>query len=531
MPTTAQLANIWIGQEPPTDPNPRTRWISTSARHLQVPQTPFERTPIIGSYVGNASATQEISPWYNPTLQRYECLVNTSSSQKFWYADNPLGPWSGGTQVLGGGSGGEASNAQQCSVYVEGTTLYAIYLKSAGVTVLTMATATMPTTAAGVPIFSVNGTIYDGAGTSLLDSSWLMKVGSTYYLFTQKSGAPRIALTTATSPVGFVSTPFVAVTGPFTNQFFNIGARYIFRMGRPQVFYENGTWIMYGHFVDTVDFGGSQVYRFTCNDSGLYPINWVADLVQRPFLEQMHPAEVDQIADFRLFQGANEAWYAFWTGADNQGVKFTVIAAKAREPMLAYDGWDWQYTQNIANSGFGPAYTNPDVFNYDVVTGNGTGTAARLPQMSDAVFRTTSVSYKGTFPPASAHAKIKITNAPADVTSSNYVHLVPDSANDKITDGNPLASVSSIAAVVTLVYKYATDYEVTDFLCVTGMTPSGYNATAQAITSVSADKKTVTYTLGAAPGVNTVIGAVARSVRAGESRAFKCRVQGIFIRD
>lgn len=536
MPIAAQLANIWIGQEPPTDPNPRTRWISTSARHLQVPQTPFERKPIIGSYVGNASATQEMSPWYNPTLQRYECLVNTSGSQKFWWANDPEnGPWQGGTQVLGGGSGGEASNAQQCSVYVEGTTLYAVYLKSAGATVVTMATAAMPTTAAGTPVFSVNGTVYDNLGATILDSSYLTKINGTYMLVAPTGGAPRLTTSASATAAGLVAAPFIAIGGALKNMYFNVGGRFIQRLGRPQLFYENGTAIMFGHFVDMIDglgtLGITTIYRFTCNDPFPNLVNWVADPVARPFMEQLHPAEIDQIADFRLFQGANEAWFAFWTGTDNVGTKFTVMAAKCREPMLAFGGFDWQYTQNIANDGFGPGYINPDWFNYDVIAGNGSGTAAQIPPMADAVFRTTAASLKATFAPAASHQKVKITNVAASPNSINMAHLVPNNATDQISDGNPLTAVTRVATAVTLAFRYPTDYDANDFLCITGMTPTGYNTTAQAITSVSADKKTVVYTLAVDPGANTVMGAVARSVRNGESRAYKARVQGIWVRD
>lgn len=529
MPKAAQPIDLWIGEEPPLNPTPRTRWRSTSAQYAQVPHTPFERMPIIGSYVGNASATQEHSPWYNPVLQRYECTVTTASAQYFWYADDPVnGPWQGGTQVLGGGFGGEAAAAQQCSIYVEGTQLYALYLKSPSATVVTMATATMPLTPSAVPVFTVVGTIYDNAGQTILDSCWLSKANGIYVLVAQLNGAPRLALTTASHPSQFVAQPFVANMQSLRNLSFNIGIRYVQRLGRPQLFYENGVSTMFGHIVDTTDFGGSQAYRFICRDPWPYLVNWVMDPVQRPFLEQAHPAEGDQIADLRRFQGANEQWFFSWTGADNAGTKFTIMCAAQRDPELASDGFTWQIVNNVANSGAGPGYINPDVCTQDVITGNG---VPRVLHMWDAVFRTNVGNLKATFSAAFAHYKCMITNAPLDVTSGNVVHLLPDNATDRISDGNVLTSVTRAGAVVTLVFKYPTDYDPNDFLCVTGMTPTAYNTTAQAITSVSADRKTITYTLGADPGANTVIGAVARSVRTGESRGYKCRVQGIIVRN
>jgi len=527
MPASAQLANIVIGQEPPPDPTPVTRWISTSTRHLQVPQTPYERIPIIGTFVGNAASTQECSPWYNTTLQRYECIVNTGANQYFWYADNPLGPWSGGTKVLGGGVGGEAGNVQQCSVYVEGTTIYAVYLKSSTATVVTMAHATMPTTASATPSFTVDGTIYDNGGVQIQDSSWLMKVGTAYYLFTYSLAAQRIALTTATAPSGFVAAPFSAVTTQLRGIYFSMGNRTFSRIGRIQVFYENGTWIAFGHILDGLDFGTSQVYRFTCNDPGTYPVTWVSDPVQRPYLEQLHPAEIDQIADFRLLQGANDRWYAFWSGNDNAVSKFNIMAAPAREPMLAYDGFDWQYTQVLANSGYGPGYINPDASAQDIITGQ---TPAAIGHMWDVFFRTQSGSLKGTLPPAAAHAKCKLTNAPTDVTSFNLVHFVPYQSSDKIDGGNHVVSFTRAATVVTVTTKWPHNLTTDDAVTVTGCTPSGYNISGTPVTGVPTST-TFTYSVASDPGANTVVGAWIRSLRPGESQPMKCRIQGIWVRD
>lgn len=528
MPDFAQPVDLQIGKYPPKNPGPTTRWISSSASHLQPPHTPYERTPIIGSGVGNTSATQEISPWYNELLQRYECLVNTGSASFFWYSDSPLGPWKGNTKVLGQSTGGEASNCVQCSVYVEGNTLYAFYLTASGATVISMATATMPTTESGVPVFVKNGVAYDNNAVSILESPWVMYVNGLYYMFTATNGSMGLATSSASSPAGFIATPFTAVAMPIKGYWFNIGSRYINRIGRPCILYENGLWVMYGHMLDTVDFGQSQIYRFTCRDRGLYPINWVQDSVQRPFAEQLHPAELDQLADVRLFKGVNDTWYFFWTGADNRANNFTIMAMPAKEPMLAFDGSEWVYTLNTPTDGAGPGYINPDIANVDVVDGQ---VPSRVGHMWDLAVQTTPANRVVTFPAACHHTKVKITNVTNNATAANLVHLAVNVAGDMITDSNAVVSMTRVGAVVTVVFRFPTDYDVNDFILVSGCTPVAYNTNSQAITSVSADKKTITYTLGADPGANTVVGAVARSVRPGESRQYKCRIVGIFVRD
>lgn len=516
MPTQSALANIYIGVEPPLAADATTRWISQSMRHAQVPHDAYSRTPIIGSGVGQ-SATQEISPWYNEALHRYECLVNVASAQYFSYAYSPLGPWSTPVKVLGQNTGGESSNSQQCFVLVEGTTLYAFYLTGASATSIQMATAQMPTTVDGTPAFSKNGTVFT-EGAVINETPCVIKVNGAYYLFTANQAAPRIAKTTATSPANFVATPFAKITTQLRGLYVNQGVRYGARIGRPQVFYENGTWIMYGHLLDGVDFGTCNVYRFTCNDIDL-PINWVAD-TQKPFLEQKHPLEVDQIADFRIFQGPNERNWAFWTAADNPGVAFSIMAAPVLEPIMAFDGHDWAPTSYRINDANGQGYINPDAANADQVLGN----------LWDIFFRTEGGAKNATFPVASTHRKVKVTNAPSTPSSVNPVKLIPANATDVIMGGNPITAMSAVGTTVTVTTKRPHGLATGEFVTVTGAAPSSYNASGVEVASVPAADQ-FTYTAGSSPAANTTLGCFDRALLPGETGRWRCRYAGVWVRD
>jgi hypothetical protein len=276
---------------------------------------------------------------------------------------------------------------------------------------------------------------------------------------------------------------------------------------------------MFGHQWDGVDFGTCNVYRFTCTDAGL-PLNWVPDLGQKPFLEQMHPLEVDQIADFRLFTGPNEKGWAFWTAADNPGVAFTIMCAPVQEPILSFDGADWSYTNYQNNTGFGQGYINPDAANSDQALGN----------LWDVFFKTEGGSKKATFPIASVHAKVKVTNAPSSATSTNLVTIAPANSTDIIMGGNPITAMSAVGTTVTMTTKRPHNLSTGDVITVTGSTPSAYNATGVAVASVPAANQ-LTYVAASAPAANTVLGCFDVALNPGETGKWRCRTAGIWVRD
>jgi hypothetical protein len=517
MPTAAQNVNLVVGIEAPKNVGSNTRWISQAARHLQVPQTPYSRKPIIGSGVGQ-SATQEISPWWNPTTNRYECLVNVASAQYFSYADKATGPWSTPVKVLGQSTGGESGNAQQCSVLVEGTTLWAYYTTSQGSTTIQLAQATMPTTAGGTPSFTKLGTIWtSAAGTA--ESHWIIQTLGYYWLFAFSNARMLIARSTGASPADFLSTaPFSQVaSAPLYGMSVNQGVRNGTRFGRPQVFREDGRWVLFGHLLDGISFQTCNVYRFVSDDAGI-PLNWVQDS-DKPFLDQRHPLEVDQIADFRLLRGPNDCAQMFWTAANNPGVAFSIMTASAREPMLASDGVDWYYTQQLDNQATKRLCFDSDAANADQT----------LSYFWDTPFRTEGANRKATLPVAASGARQKFRNSPANTTSSNQAYLAPANATDVILGGNPITAISAVGTTVTVTTKRPHNLAVGDLVTTTGHTPTGYNNTGVAITSVPAANQFV-FTAGSSPAASSVIGSYVAALLPGEAQEWVCEVAGIWTR-
>lgn len=521
MPNQSQPVYAFRGIEPPANADKNTLWLSQSARHVQPPHTAYARTPIIGNFAvgtGQTSATQEASPWYNYLLGRWEMICNISSSQSFSYSATANGPWSQPIKVLGSSSGGEASNAQQCSVLIEGNTIFAYYYTSTSASILKMASAPMPALAGALPVFTVLGTIYDNQGTQLSDSSWIVKANGVYHLFFPNNIQPALAISTATDPTQFVATPFKKISNRFCNLNFNVGARFNSLFGRPQVSYENGQWTYTGH-AGGVDSWACNIFRFTCNDTGL-PINWTPDPVR--FLEQMHPVEVDQVADFRMIRGPNDALYGFWSGCNNQTTKFQIMTAPMNEPLMTFDGYDWTpIITNGPNPQGGPQYINPDT-----LTGN-----QAISNMWDAVFRCNTVNLTGTFPAAAGHTHFLISNVPSLPAVTYRLIIAPVNATDIIQGGNRITAISATTNTVTVTTENPHNLNTNDLITVTGNAPSTYNATGAAVLSIPTPNS-FTYTAPSVGSlVNTVMGAYDVALRPFEKRAYRCRNSGLFLRD
>jgi len=208
--TTSYNLAIFGGRKPPSCPRENTMWISSSPRYVKAPTDAERRTPIIGTFspTNTTSAVQEANPYWNPNTLRWEMLINDSSTQQFTYADHPLGPWASKVKVLGTGTGGEAGNAQQCSVFVENGFLYAFYI-TGSTQALQLARSPLPTNAAPTPVFTKLGTVATSSLAATTGSPWVMNVEGTYYLFWERGSATSLFLSTATSMDGLVATPFV----------------------------------------------------------------------------------------------------------------------------------------------------------------------------------------------------------------------------------------------------------------------------------------------------------------------------------
>lgn len=503
------LAQIYIGIEAPKQANKYTRWISQSAQHLTPPLQPGLRTIITG--------TGEPSPWWNPILNRYECLY--SNGTQYFQATRDIKNWPAGIKVLGTGSGGESGNAVQCSVYIENNKIYALYLNSGGVSSLHLAVADMPENESDIPIFSKLGTIYTPASGTVGDSPWLMKINESYVLFTHNNRVNVIATTAASRPEDFVAQPFTELAVASSAFSFNIGGRVVSRVGRPQVFFDNGTYTMFGHILGVSDLGASNVYRWTSQDSGI-PFNWTLDPIS-PFLDKRISKEVDQQSNFRLLYGPAGNAFGFWTASDNYAVggAFYNVVAPMTEPIMAHDGYGWHPSFQDGNQLSEKGLINPDALTADTT----------LINMWDASFWTDTANKKATFPTAAPSARIAVANVPDSTDRAYVVTLAPANTTDRIFGGIPITAMSSVGTTCTVTTKRPHGRISGDIVTVTGATPAAYNVTAAAITVI--DSTTFTYTAGSSPGANTKIGCYDWALDPGEVRHYKCRRAGFWARD
>jgi len=504
----AALADIQIGIEPPINPTPNTRWISQSARHLTLPNAPFARARMMGG--------QEFSPWYNPILDRYEALVQ-SGSQLFTYAEDPLGPWATAVSVLGAGNGGEASNAQQTYVMIEGTTIYAFYLQSGSATTMRLAKAQMPTTVGTLPVFSQVGVVWTTSGPVVGDSCCVIPYEGGYLGIMYENAVPMWARSAATTPEGLVALPFERITTTLTAYTaVSLGFRPGTRIARPQIFRENGVWILFGHMLSGIEFGQCNIYRYTSTDLGI-PTNWTVDPVR--FLEQRHPLEVDQTVDFRLFYSKTGQAFAYWSGNNNRanGTSFNIMGVPCNEPIMAYDGSRWNPTNHLPNDSRGQAFIDPDIATNSVSVSN----------LWDIPFRTDAANMTATLPAAANRTKVRVTNSPTATTTRFVVHFAVQGV-DKIMGPIPIATLTRVGTLVTVVTNRAHLLQTNDYVTMTGCTPTGYNRAAAQVTVV--DATTFQYTVGVDPGACTVIGGYDTSLLAGESREYRCIIDGTFTR-
>jgi hypothetical protein len=503
---SAAPLGLYIGNEPPANPSPTVRWLSTSHQHLQVPSAAIEKTPIMGTNTNLLpSNCQEFSPWFNATLNRYEALVNVSNTQYFVYATDPRGPWTSLGKVLGGGSGGEASNAQQCSIFIYQGSIYAVYITGV-TTIVKCAVATLPSSWGSAPSFSSLGTIYTDTGSNN-GTARVVFANGVYYMFAERDGAGgglRLASTTATPP-NWATTPFTMIA-PFVVLPMSVGVRQLAFYGRPFPVYESasGTWIIYAHVITSVEFGWCGIGRWISLDGG-YPVNWTFDSL---VISSTHPFECDQTADFAACQGPGGQWQAFWSANNNVASAFCIMTAPMIEPMLAWTGNGW-VRQSAGKGADELVWINPDTLNAATQT---------TQNLWDLVCDTGTTTITVTLPRAASNSKIKISNYPSALPG-NPIKLVQN-ASDLITSDNQIVSMSAASTTVTVTTRKPHGLTTSDFVTITGATPTAYNITNAAVASVPS-ATSFTYTAGSAPGTNTTLGWFDYSLWPGESRQYR----------
>lgn len=543
MPNQAQIANIYIGQQPPKAPGANTRWISQSHQHMRIPMGPADRKQLFGTAGGTTglAAAQEMNIWWNPLLSRYEATMNISSAQYFAYANSPVGPWSTPVKVLGTGTGGEASNAQQCTSYVEGNFLYLLYTVGGGTGTVKMVRSPLPTAASPNLSFTALGNLIVATigVPSGVGSNRLIKhpVTGKYYLFveSQGTGTSLWMSSGATSPEDLISaSPLTLRVQQFAGTFrVPKGPRTLKSFGRIwPIVEDDGTWIIYGHSTSPLLGSGGAVERWVSKDSGDIPANWILD-AQSPFLERQTPLEIDQIADFQALKGANDKWFSFWTGLNNNNFSAgNIFVSPFIEPIMGFDGADWTPTmlqsQPLVETGF-------------VITDEIGGSEYTASQAREEVWNEQVGNSGGAyrFPYASQGSRLKVANA--GYRGQNRLKI-RGQGTDTISGGNPIVAISAVGTTVTVetlrphgltagnVGTTPRANTTADFVTVTGCTPTGYNTNSAQVTDIL-DQYRFTYTAGSSPAAATVVGNFDWALVPGETRRYKSHALGSWIRD
>lgn len=530
MPTQAQLANIYIGQQPPKAPGSNTRWISQSHQHMRIPMGPADRRQLFGSQGGTSGglAAQEFNIWWNPLMSRYEATMNISQAQWFAYAPSPIGPWTTPVKVLGTGSGGEAAEAQQCTSYVEGNFVYLLYRTAAAGTVYKMVRSPLPTAASPNLSFTALGTLITATVgvPSGIGSNRLIKhpVTGKYYLFVESQGQGTSMWLSdgAQTPEDLISTsPLTLRVQQFTNGFkLNKGPRSLKSFGRIwPIVEDDGTWIIYGHSTSPLVGRGGAVERWISKDTGDIPANWTLD-IQTPFLERQTALEIDQIADFQALKGANDKWFAFWTGLNNNGFNPTnIFCAAMIEPIMGFDGAEWTPTMLQSQPLVETGYVATDMIG---------GSEYSAANSREKVWNDQSTNAGGAYRlwPAAQGGRCKISNAAQSGTNPLKVRTL--NGTDRIHGGNPITAASSATNTVTITTRKKHLLETGDFVTVTGFSPAGYNVNSAAITKV--DDYNFTYTGTAGSSAATTVGVFESALYPGETRVYECFVEGVWHR-
>lgn len=172
----------------------------------------------------------------------------------------------------------------------------------------------------------------------------------------------------------------------------------------------------------------------------------------------------------------------------------------------------------------GPAFTNS---NAQALASAIIAADTAILSRSDCKCDTTAAVVSLTLPAATANAFFRVSNCP--VTDPGNVVKLIQSGTNKIRGPNPITALTRVTTTVTMATLRPHSLTTSDFVTVTGATPSGYNRTNQAVASV-VDANTITYAAASDPGANTVLGVFDTALVPGEERGYRCVTAGTWAR-
>ncbi len=428
MPTNSILMASYRGVNPPTNPSVNTEWQSQSVKTLQISDSPTDRVTLITGFGSGIEGViiQEPKVFYNSVLGNYGMYASTNTCQIYLTAPSPQGPWTKfgatyvngiqttvATSVLGAGVGGFAGTAIHAHKYIEGTTIYMCFPDNTN-TVFKVATASLsaPQTFTTVQtIFTVPASASPLANN--LGNCRINKLNGVYYLFydyfISAQGFQQGVATSATVIGTYTSIASVmeSLWPTYRSGTIGFGGS---SGGDLQAFYENGTYVGYSHWGNTLT---SNIYRHFSNDL----VTWTADTYGRPWLRTVLPNEISQVADIELFQDQGENYWAYWTQYQNVGAIASIGISPCIEPVYIWSGVDWVPKMKI------PSCAEP----YPITTYNIYNASRTVLNKEKAVFQTSGGALNSTLPFADAGNFCEVVNY--GPTGVNLITLVPQSGD------------------------------------------------------------------------------------------------------
>lgn len=294
-----------------TEPAEGNYWLSSALEHVTVDPNPGSRNPLWGG--------QEPSVWWD--LDQWN-MIYTNGLGRLAYrytAGDPTDPanWSAEDVILDLGR-----TTPHSYLYREAGTLYLYFADHAdqGIYVIT-APASDPGGTWTAPVKVIQPTVPTGISGFHTGNMCVVKDGSTYYMFIEQLAQNNLVPDGTTNSWQMFVATGASPTGTFTDTVNTLGPLTTLRpngMGSvsgPQVFRENGKWVMYYHGRAWARFFPDQGYRATTDD--LAADAWVPLDSGRPFIRRAHAREYDQIADLHVAQHPDGHAYLFYAANKN----------------------------------------------------------------------------------------------------------------------------------------------------------------------------------------------------------------------
>jgi hypothetical protein len=199
-----------------------------------------------------------------------------------------------------------------------------------------VATASLTNSTSWTTVGAVYSTAPEGAG-----NQFVIKEGSTYYLFYERMSAASWSTGVATS-----SSP----TGPFTSQRYPImslqptGTNLFSAIGI-WIGKEGSTFVAYFHSGPNQVGLPTAIYRAT--SPSLLADSWTISNQGQPIVRRAAPGEVQQIADPFVAKGPGGTSYLVWEGFNNaQPGQGTIYMSPLQPVTKQYDGAYWHVVQS-----------------------------------------------------------------------------------------------------------------------------------------------------------------------------------------